>query len=303
MEPLNTTRENFPHTNRRAEGMIVINPTCDNYELAYEYDVEYIERDGKKLYLQIIKPINPEKKTPLIVYIPGSAFHQQNVKERVAQLAMLSVRGYTVALLEYRGAEICPFPGFVLDAKAGIFYMKNNADKYNIDVNKVFLMGDSSGGYTSLMAGLTYGVESLEDEVVSGFDYSIKGIIDFYGPTDISTMNDDASIQDHRTADSPEGCMIGGYKVLENPHLVEPTIIKNYISNEREIPPVIMFHGSNDELVPFSQSCELYEALKAAGKEVTLYQIEGAHHGDRQFWSKTVLNMIEAFIYNILIKS
>ncbi|MGN0373997.1 MAG: alpha/beta hydrolase fold domain-containing protein [Butyrivibrio sp.] len=296
MEPINVSRENFPKSTAVAEGMQIINPVCDNYELSYDYDVEYINRKGKRLFLQIIKPINPGTKTPLIVFIPGSAFHRQNVKDRVAQLALLAVRGYTVALLEYRGSEDAAFPAFVLDAKAGILFMKQNASKYNIDEDKVFIMGDSSGAYTSLMAGLTWGVTELEDDVVLGKDYSVRGIIDYYGPTDISTMNNEPSSQDHRTADSPEGCMIGGYEVLKHPEIAEPTIIKKYIGRERAVPPVIMFHGSNDELVPFGQSCELYEALKAAGKTVSLYQIEGAHHGDRQFWSRTVLDMVENFI-------
>ncbi len=296
MEPLKISREKFPHSSRAVEGMQVINPKCDNYELAHEHDVEYVERDGRKLYLQIIKPINVGEKTPLIVFIPGSAFRQQNVKGRVAQLAILAMKGYAIALLEYRGSEIAAFPGFVLDAKAGIAFMKKNADKYNIDAEKVFVMGDSSGGYTALMSGITYGISSLEDEIVCGEDYSVKGIIDFYGPTDITTMNDEPSTQDHRVAESPEGCMIGGYNVLENLHLAEPTIIKKYVCKERKIPPIIMFHGSNDELVPFAQSCELYEALKESDKDVRLYQIEGAHHGDRQFWSGEVLDMIARFV-------
>ena len=64
-------------------------------------------------------------------------------------------------------------------------------------------MGDSSGGYTALMSGLTYGIKGIEDEKISGADYSVRGIIDFYGPTNITTMNDEPSSQDHRTADSP----------------------------------------------------------------------------------------------------
>ena len=296
MEPLRVSREEFPKSNVFVKGMQVITPVCDNYELSYEWDVEYADRDGKKLFLQIIKPISPQQKTPLILFIPGSAFHRQNVKERVAQLAVLAVKGYAVALLEYRGSEDAVFPAVVLDAKEGLIFMKQNAEKYNIDTEKVVVMGDSSGAYTALMAGLTYGVEKLEDEVVCGKDYRVRGIIDFYGPTNIMTMNEEPSSQDHRTADSPEGCLIGGYEVLKHPELSEPTIIKNYLGDGRALPPVIMFHGSNDELVPFGQSCELYEAPRAVGSDVELYQIEGAHHGDRQFWSKTVLDMVEKFI-------
>lgn len=281
MEPLNVSRENFPKSTEQVEGMHIINPKCDFYELNYEYDVAYRKINGRTLYLQLIKPINAGTQIPAIVYIPGSAFHRQNVKERVAQLAMLAVKGYFVALLEYTGSETAPFPQFILDAKAGIAFLKEHAINYGIDKENVFVMGDSSGGYTALMAGLTNGEKTLEDEVSKLNDYSVSGIIDFYGPTDITTMNLVPSSQDHRTADSPEGLMIGGYKPLERLDLSKPTIIKGYLKENKQYPPIIMFHGSNDELVPFSQSCELYEALKENNVEATLYQIDGAHHGDR----------------------
>lgn len=291
------SRENFPSSERTAEGMQVWKPVCEHYETVYEPDVEYAVRDGRSLFLQIIRPLNPDRKVPLIVFIPGSAFHEQDVKGRVAQLGLLAAKGCEVALLEYRGSETEPFPGFVLDAKAGILFMKEHAQQYGIDRERVYVMGDSSGGYTALMAGLTYGIPELEDGVVRGKDYRVSGVIDFYGPTDITTMNQEPSSQDHTTADSPEGCMIGGYPVMENMQLAEPTIIKRYIQAQRPLPPVLMFHGSNDELVPFAQSCELYEALKRAGKQAELYRIEGAHHGDRQFWSEMVLNRISSMIF------
>ncbi|MCH5161458.1 MAG: alpha/beta hydrolase [Clostridiales bacterium] len=295
MEPLKVSRQNFPKSEATAEGMIVIRPACDNYELKYHPGVQYADRNGHELCLEIIEPVDVGRKTPLVVYIPGSAFRRQNVKERVAQLALLATRGYAVALLEYRGSDDAAFPALVLDAKAGVAFMKKNGD-YNIDRDNVFLMGDSSGGYTSLMAGLTVGVESLEDELVRATDYCVRGIIDFYGPTDITTMNDEPSGQDHRGPDSPEGRLIGGYNVIEHPELSRPTIVKNYLHDGGKYPPVIMFHGSNDEAVPFSQSCELYTALKKVGGQAELYQIEGAHHGDRQFWSSSVLDTIQAFI-------
>lgn len=298
MNILNVSREDFPKSIVCAEGMKILCPVCDNYEIGYNYDVEYIKRGEQSLYLQILTPINTPQKTPLIVYIPGSAFHKQDVKSRVPQLALLATKGYAVALLEYRPSEVAPFPAQVLDAKAGIIFMKENAEKYNIDINKITVMGDSSGGYTALMAGITFGVKELEENLSEKFNSSVYKIVEFYAPTNFATMNDEPSTQNHIVPDSPEGCLIGRKNILENPELVYPTVIKNYVSKERNIPPILMFHGSNDELVPFGQSCELFTALRNAGKDVQLYQMENAHHGDRCFWSNTVLNIIEDFINN-----
>lgn len=77
------------------------------------------------------------------------------------------------------------------------------------------------------------------------------------------------------------------------------TIIANYVQEEKELPPILMFHGTNDELVPFGQSCQLFEALKNAKKDATFYQVIGAHHGGREFWTREVLDIEECFIKRV----
>lgn len=51
MEPIYVSRDKFPRSNATADGMQVIDPGCDNYELSYDVDVEYIDRNGQKLFL------------------------------------------------------------------------------------------------------------------------------------------------------------------------------------------------------------------------------------------------------------
>ena len=34
----------------------------------------------------------------------------------------------------------------------------------------------------------------------------------------------------------------------------------------------------------------------AAGRDVTFYQVLGAHHGGPEFWTTQVLDLVEAFI-------
>lgn len=296
VEPQDIKREDFPMSPSSVEGMIPLTPILDNYDLETITNVVYREVDGHKLHLQLILPYGNEGESfPTVLFVPGSAFYKQNVSSRIANLATLAMRGYAVALLEYRGSEITPFPGHILDAKAGVRFLMEHASEYRMDKDKLFIMGDSSGGYTAMMTGITWGEEALE-ESADGMDNPIRGIIDLFGPSDFTTMNDELSAMDHRTPHCPEGDFIGGYSVLERPDLVEPTIIKNHLSKEKEIPPLLMFHGSNDELVPFGQSCQLYQALKEYGKEATFYQVLGAHHGGREFWTSNVLDIVCEFI-------
>ncbi len=298
LETLNVSRDKFPESTRISAEMITLSPKSDNFNLQYIEDVVYLERGTQQLKLKIILTCDYSVRYPLIVYIPGSAFRRQNIKASIPNISLLAAKGYAVAVLEYRGSEDACFPSVVLDAKAGIAFAKEYMKKYSVDTEKVFIMGDSSGAYTALMAGLTYGVESLEDEHSSGKDYSVKAVVDFYGPTDFTTMNDEPSTQNHIAPDSPEGLFIGGRTVDPNSEYVRQTIIKNYVSDGRKLPPVIMLHGNADELVPFSQSCELYEALKSNGHKADLYCVKGAHHGGREFWSDEMLSLVDEFLKN-----
>ncbi|MBQ4397935.1 MAG: alpha/beta hydrolase [Clostridia bacterium] len=297
MSVLNLSREDFPMSTAHAEGMIPMNSVRDNDEIFYHQDVVYAERGKLQLHLQIIGPINAERDRTLVIFIPGSAFHRQNVKERVPQLAYLAQRGFVVALLEYRGSEDASFPSKTLDAKAGIRFMKRHAAEYGIDPNKIVTMGDSSGGHTAMMAGFTHGIPALEEE--SDISAEVRGVIDQYGPVNFTTMNFQPSSQDHSNPYSPEGLELGGVNVLDYPELAEAAAVTTYVSPDREIPPILMFHGTNDELVPFEQSCELCNALTKAGKDVTFYQVLGAHHGGWEFWTTEALDIIEKFIRRV----
>ena len=211
----------------------------------------------------------------------------------------MAQKGFVIAALEYRGSECAIFPAQLLDAKAGVYYIKEHAKEYGIDPEKIILMGDSSGAHTAVMAAFSYGVDELEEEKRKSRKPIVKGVIDLYGSTNFATMNEEPSSQDHRTPDSPEGCEIGKKAILEHPELVQPTIIANYVQEEKELPPILMFHGTNDELVPFGQSCQLFEALKNAKKDATFYQVIGAHHGGREFWTREVLDIEECFIKRV----
>jgi acetyl esterase/lipase len=267
--------------------------------MEYIPDIEYINRDGISLYIQLILPYDRTENTPLVIYVPGSAFRWQNVKRVIPAISLLANRGFAIAMVQYRGSEVSPFPAQMLDTKAAVRFMKINAHKYGLNPDNVYLMGDSSGGHTVLMAGLTAGIEKFEEEIYSEVSSSVKGIIDLYGPTDITKMNDELSSLSHIEPDSPEGCLLGRVNVLEHPELTGPTVVMNYIDSAREIPPILIFHGTNDELVPFGQSCMLYDKLVKCNKKATFYAIDNAHHGGREFWSNQVLDIIEEFIKKI----
>lgn len=293
VEAVSIPREKFPKSNSCVAGMIPLKVCCDHADTVYQRDIPYREREGRTLYLQLLLHPFAQEKAPLILYIQGSAWHKQNVIATLPQLAALAARGFVVASLEYTPSELAPFPAQLMDAKAALRFVRARTEEYGIDPQRIYVMGDSSGGHTALLLGLTAGLPEFEEE---GEPSVVNGVIDFYGPVDISKMNEELSAMDHIQPDSPEGYLIGRKHVLKHPELVAPTVVTNYITPERNLPPIFIAHGTNDELVALGQSCLLYERLRACGKEARFYALEGAHHGGKEFWCTQMLDLVSNFI-------
>ena len=298
IEPKEMTLSEFPESELSVKGMKIIQ--ADN-SLPYckVEKIQYATKSGKPLHLNMIMPVQSQdkaKKLPLIIYVQGSAWLPQNLESKVVQLGKVSERGFIVAIVEYRPSTVAPFPAQVKDVKTAYRYLTEHADKLNINCEQVVVWGDSSGGHTASMVGLTFAEPELDDECPLEQPIRLKAVIDYYGPTDISKMNEEPSTCEHRRANSPEGLLIGGVNVVENPQFAQKANPINYIHNHSDNPPFLIFHGSKDRVVPFGQSVMLFNALKNAGKEVELYQIKGADHGQAPFWTPPVLDIVERFI-------
>jgi acetyl esterase/lipase len=293
----------FPASDELPEGAISVKWTDAPAPMADVIpDVVYQELSGERQHLQIFKPMQmfampgaAPAKFPLIVHVPGSAWHRQNVWMGLGKALAAVERGYAFAIVEYRPSDIAAFPAQIEDAKSAIRFLRLHADEYGIDKTKIALWGDSSGGHTAVSAGIT-GDGALDSGQYDEETCAVNCVVDWFGPSDISLMNYYPSAQDHIGADSPEGFLIGQKNVLENPELVQNTNPINYISAEKPVPPFLMMHGGSDNVVPFNQSVRLYEKLRECGKDVTFYKLEGGGHGMGGFNSPDALETVFAFI-------
>jgi acetyl esterase/lipase len=260
--------------------------------------VEYARKSGIPLHVTILTPRLAEgEKTvfPLVLFVQGSAWFKQDLNQQVAQLANFAGRGFVIAITEYRPSTVDPFPAQIQDARTAARFMLQHAPEYNADPEKFVLWGDSSGGHTVTMMAVTEGNARFSDE--DGVPLPIKGVVDFYGPTNLGTMNDEPSTQDHDAPDSPEGSVLGGVRVCEHPDLVGEASPLTYITSSSHLPPFLIMHGDKDRLVPYGQSVLLYRKLGECNQPVEMYRIAGADHSGNAFWTADEpLRITEAFL-------
>lgn len=300
--PQNFSYEDFPASAASAEGMKTLPLEEGAVSCCIFYQRRYAVRARKEgpaqtLVMHMIFPMEegkPDKLWPLVVFMQGSAWKKQKLDANLANLSTFARRGYAVVIPEYRTSADAPFPAQVQDAKTAIRFMRKNAERYHIDPDRIALWGDSSGGHTAVMAGLTPDEPLLDTDLYGEYSCKVGAVVDYYGPVDISTMNFAPSVQDHCGADSPEGLLIGGVSVSDHPELVAPTVTSRYVGEDT--PPVLMLHGDKDRLVPFEQSILLYEALRKKGREVEFYKLAGADHGGSLFWTDRILDIVDSFL-------
>lgn len=292
----NSINEKFPVSDSKIKSnkKLILKP-----EIVVEYtpNIIYAKRDNLDLGLQILTPkIKDIQKLPCVVYIQGSAWMKQNVYKPIPQLSNFAQRGFVVVIVEYRPSAISPFPAQVQDAKTAIRFMRKNAEKYNIDAENIFIWGDSSGGHTAVFTAVSAGNKDLDTEDYTDFSDKVNAVVNFYGPTDIAKMKDFPSIFDHNTPKSPEGMLIGGMTVDENPEKAQKANPLNYINQKSSIPPILIAHGDMDRIVPFNQSELLALKLQENGKAFEYYTLAGADHGTAEFWTIKMFDIVERFV-------
>lgn len=265
-------------------------------------NLEYARVKGGSLRLDIYIPKIRKGRLPLVVWIHGGGWKYGNKSSAASAAALLLPKGYAVAGINYRLSQDSIFPAQLNDCKAAIRWLRANANKFNIDPWRIGVWGSSAGGHLSSLLGTTGGIITsvsgnvamdIEGSVGSCFDYSsrVQAVCDFYGPTDFLKMEGF-----HLSPRSNEALLIGGAlrKNYDRCMLANPI---RYVSPDD--PPFFIAHGTNDPVVPFSQSEMLNKALRQAfkenRKEVVFYPIKDAVHGGNAFNSEALLKRVVAF--------
>ena len=280
-----------PASQETTEGMQIIASEDDSPGVNFESDIVYASYDEADVVLHLITPQqgpNAEP-VPLVVYVPGSAWFPQNLARSVPRMIDFAGQsGYAVAIVQYRPSTIAKSPAQLVDIKASIRFLRANAQRYDIDPERVAIWGTSSGGHIASMVGVTQGIEKFNTEDNSDQSSNVSAVVNFFGPTDFQRMDDYPSIMQHNEPASPESSVIGGpIQDPANQDKVDEYNPITYVSAGRNIPPFLIMHGDVDPLVPFNQSLILFESLRDADQEADFYKLTGAGHGNRFFTAQT----------------
>jgi acetyl esterase/lipase len=219
---------------------------------------------------------------PCIVWICGGGFLTMERGAHVPYLTYYAKHGYTVASIEYRLSNSAVYPAPLEDVKSAIRYLRENAQKFRIDPERVAVMGESAGGYLAAMAGATGNTRKFDTGDNLDQSSEVKAVVDFYGPSGINRAKDG------------EETIVDRLKPKDIPVTPEERSAVSFMDGTT--PPYYLLHGTKDQFIPVSLSEQFYDDMRNRGVEAELTVIEGAMHADPRFYQDEVSEKVLAFL-------
>ena len=213
----------------------------------------------------------PIEKGPsaLVINIHGGGWNH-GVKESQTGFNTFFKKGFAVANIEYRLTGQATAPAAVQDTRCALIYLIRHSKELNIDVNKIVIMGGSSGGHLALMGGLLGNDHRFDDNCPGVENIKVAAIIDKYGITDVW----DWGYGNNVTSKSAITWL--GNKATDRKFAASVSPI-TYV--DKNSPPTFIVHGDADPTVPYQQSVELHKKFVEAGVKTEFITVPGGLHG------------------------
>ena len=110
---------------------------------------------AREQYLDIYqrKDRDMSKKAKVFVYIHGGGWIGGIPATREAFTTKIAEAGYFVASISYGDAPKYSHPAIIENVYKALGWLKDHAEEYNIDMDEIFVGGESAGAHLSAMAG------------------------------------------------------------------------------------------------------------------------------------------------------
>ena len=199
-----------------------------------------------------------------ILVIPGGGYAEVCAEREGEPIAMAFMPyGYNAFVLHYSTLKK-PFPAHLIQASNAIKHIKDNAEKYNIDPEKIYTVGFSAGGHLAASLGTMWHKKEIYDVVDMPFGYNKpKGMMLIYpviSPKHHTGSFDNLLMEQNASSEKLDAVAIE--------HNVD----------ERSCPAYIL-HTSNDEMVDVKNSLIIADALASHSIKFEMHIYPDAPHG------------------------
>lgn len=235
------------------------------------------------------------KRRPTIIICPGGGFLMTSDREAEPIAMKFAGEGYNTFVLRYatyfnkpikdfqnlpEGNKESKYPQPLFDLAKAILTIRQNADEWKIDTNKIFVCGFSAGGYLTASLGVHWQDDLLKEKFnVESQLFKPNGIILGYPVLDYNLMEElmleknDKSLKEYWELSNSA---LFGEPNPSHEYLKELSPV-NYITNNT--PPAFMWHTADDGLVSVRNSLNFASELSKKQIPYELHIFESGVHG------------------------
>ena len=277
---------------RDSKQMSPVTPEKEDLNIVYKRST-FTDGDEKgqklELHMNIMYHPNSKEPTKIVLFIPGGGFMKCDINSSLL-LCRQNLQKYNmaVAAIEYHVVGNGLYSDALEDIKDAIEFLKKNEKKYNYDINKLIVLGNSAGGYFTALYCTKY-------------PKGIKCAIDLYGLSDLTKVGidyDEECHKNHLTKYSTESMYIFGCRsgkgVGEDEKEAQKANPVNYVDGKQ--PPFLFMHGDADTRVSNSQTLLVHNKILEKGGKSIRYVLKDDNHGRGGFDTEDLLKVVVEFI-------
>ena len=234
----------------------------------YDADIQFAAPNGVPLALDLYRPIQTGQH-PTVVMIHGGAWQRGSPTDNASVSRYFAGQGYTVVAIAYRFAPQYPFPAQIEDVRSALEFIRQNAAKYEIDLNRMAIMGRSAGAHLAMLAA--YPASPLKSPNTPPF----RAVVNYYGPVDLTKGYFDPPNPDPIDSQKTLKAFLGGTPA-QFPDLYQAASPINFV--RPNLPPTLLVYGGRDHIVQAKFGRYLSEQLQASGNIAAFLEIPWAEH-------------------------
>src|SRR6185369_4598236 len=239
-------------------------------------DVVYGEAGGEPLRYDFYRPLGVSGPTPGVVFVHGGGWTGGDPSQAGGNGMHFARRGIATISISYRLAPAHRFPAALDDVRRGLRHVRKNAAEFNVDPDRLVLMGLSAGAHLAMHAHLARDVAALAPDVpadLAGVSEDVMGVVAHYGPYDLTRRK---PIDGWDPIADLMGERVGDADWIR---LASPVA-----HAAAAAAPILLIHGTTDTVVSHRESERMHKALVDAGRASELLLLEGAPHAFQVDW-------------------
>jgi acetyl esterase/lipase len=233
-------------------------------------NISYGVANGETLLLDILEPANTDSAgpRPAIILIHGGGWVSFDKATMRPLAEFLALAGFVAVPINYRLFHDAStrWPAQLDDVQRAVRWLRANASKYNVDPNHIGAYGHSSGAQLALLLGML-DTRDNSDPALAKYSSRVQAVVDSSGPVDFTVHQDDDAVKFFDE-------FLGG-DYATHPEIWRAASPIFHVSKSNA--PILIIHGTRDEMVPIAQAQALDDALKKAGADVKFLSLDSDH--------------------------